>query len=399
MTIATSTPPLRDAFEQLRELSDPRGIVSLFVDTGAEHGGSGGELALRNAISDLRREVSEEGPPDRSRVLERRLKELSVAIGELLNSAQPGRGRALFAGLSGGAPRSLWSRHHLGTAAVLAPGAHLTPLLPAIEAEQPFGVISVSGDGVRALGLSDGNADEAAWLTFTIDAGEWRRMVGPASANPARRSTTASQRDLYRRRLEEHRERAASETVAPLVALAESRGWTRVLVSGSPALTEPLRRDWPRDAPPLLGADRRLVHTLSPEEVRRQAEPRLAEARRACQSELVKRAIDGALSSRGAAAVGLDDVLFTLREGQVHHLLLDPTFLHAGARAPDGRLVREGELPAGVRREELTPEPRLLDRMIERALATGAAVTSVEDPARSMLAERDGVAALLRWSR
>lgn len=403
MSIATTTRPLRTAFEGLRALSDPQGILSFLVDTGAEHGrrrgGNNAELALRNAVSELRREVREDGPPERWSALDRRLGELDLALRELVDPSQPGRGRALFAGLSGGDVRLLWSRHRMGTAAVLAPRAHLAPLLPALEAEQPFGVIAVSADGVRALDLSDGNAGEAAWLAFAIDSGEWRRMVGPAGANPARESTTASQRDLFTRRVDEHRRQAVAETVGSLVGLADSKGWTRVLLSGAAALTEPLRREWPEAGPPLALAGFRLEHTLSPDEVRRRAEPRLAAERRASQSELVRRAIDGALSSSGTAVAGLDDVLFTLQEGHVHHLLLDPTMSHSGARAPDGRVVRAGEVPAGVRREELTPEPRLLDWMLDRALDTGASVTSIEDPARSELAEHDGVAALLRWPR
>jgi hypothetical protein len=258
-------------------------------------------------------------------------------------------------------------------------------------------VISVSGEGVRALDLSEGGADEAAWLTFNIEADEWRRMVGPASANPARHLTTASQLDLYKRRVEAHREQAVAETVAPLAGLAEANGWMRVLLAGEPALTAPIRGGWPDAGPPLLIADIRLVGTLSAEAVRRAAEPLLAEARRKAQSDLVRQAVDGALSSAAAAAVGLDDVLSSLHEGRVHHLLVDPKVRHAGASAPDGRLVSAGEVPAGAREEELTPEPHLLERMLGRALATGAEVTAIGDPARMQLAPHDGVAALLRW--
>ncbi len=45
---------------------------------------------------------------------------------------------------------------------------------------------------------------------------------------------------------------------------------------------------------------------------------------------------------------------------------------------------------------ELRPELRLAERMIERALATGARVVPV-DGAAELLGTPDGVAALLRW--
>jgi hypothetical protein len=52
-------------------------------------------------------------------------------------------------------------------------------------------------------------------------------------------------------------------------------------------------------------------------------------------------------------------------------------------RGPDGR--------AG------TPETRLTERLVERALATGARVSPVEGAARGPLVEAGGIAALVRW--
>jgi len=401
MPVTAAATPLRELLGQLMGMSDDLGVLSLYVDTGAEEGRrsgpSGGTIALRNALSELRERVRSAGPHERWNALEQRLDALAPALAELVDPSLPGRGRALFVALSGGDPRTLSSRHHVGTVAVLERTPYLMPLLPVLEAEQPFGVISVSGDGVRALDLVQGAAEEAAWLGFDIAAGEWRRMVGPASANPARQGTTAAQVDLFRRRLEAHRERAVADAVAPLLALAEAHGWTRVLLAGEPSRTEPLVHDWPQDELPLVTADVALVATLSPEEVRRRTEPLMSEARRAVQSVVVRRALDGALSSASAAAVGLADVLSALQKGRVQHLLIDPVAKPEGSVAPDGRLVPAGEVPPGVRAEDLVDEPHLPERMLERALATGAEVTALEDPARGELAGHDGVAALLRW--
>ncbi len=401
MSVTATARPLREALAQLATMSDELGALSLYLDTGAEEGGrsgpSRGEIALRNALSELRSGVRSAGPRARWSALERRLDELEPALAELVGPALPGRGRALFAGLSGGEPRTLTTRHHVGSVAVLERTPYLMPLLPVLEAEQPYGVISVSGDGVRALDLAEGVAEEAGWEAFDIASGEWRRMVGPAAANPARQRTSAAQVDLFRRRLEAHRERAVADAVAPLVGLAEVHGWTQVLLAGEPSRTEPLGRDWPQDGPPLVTAHTLLAVTLSPEEVRRVAEPLIVEARRVEQCDLVRRVLDGAFSTASGAAVGLGDVLSALAEGRVQHLLMDPTVRHAGSIAPDGRLVRAGVVPAGARPEELVEEPHLMERMLERALATDAEVTALEDPARGELVAHDGVAALLRW--
>lgn len=49
------------------------------------------------------------------------------------------------------------------------------------------------------------------------------------------------------------------------------------------------------------------------------------------------------------------------------------------------------------RRDRVTPEPHLTERLVEQALAAGARVTPMEGAAQGMLQESDGVAALLRW--
>ena len=63
-----------------------------------------------------------------------------------------------------------------------------------------------------------------------------------------------------------------------------------------------------------------------------------------------------------------------------------------GGISPDGSLFADGER-LGLGKEE----PRLLERIVERALDTGARVTPVGGPAAGQLADADGIAALLRW--
>ena len=91
----------------------------------------------------------------------------------------------------------------------------------------------------------------------------------------------------------------------------------------------------------------------------------------------------------------MDDVLTALAEGRVQHLLLDPRRRHAGARAADGRLVAAGEVLPGA--GAAAPEPHLMERMLERALATGAGVTVLQDGAAEPLDAHGGIGAALRW--
>jgi hypothetical protein len=81
-----------------------------------------------------------------------------------------------------------------------------------------------------------------------------------------------------------------------------------------------------------------------------------------------------------------------LNEGRVEHVIYDSARRYTGGIGPDGSLFADGErLGLG------TEEPRLLERIVERALDTGARVTPLDGSAADRLADADGIAALLRW--
>ena len=72
----------------------------------------------------------------------------------------------------------------------------------------------------------------------------------------------------------------------------------------------------------------------------------------------------------------------------------DATPSHRGSIAADGTLQAASE---GDRAAQNTPEPRLTERLVERAFETGARVSPVEGASRGALAEAGGIAAFLRW--
>jgi hypothetical protein len=73
----------------------------------------------------------------------------------------------------------------------------------------------------------------------------------------------------------------------------------------------------------------------------------------------------------------------------------DPTRREATAIDIKNRYDAGAEVGPGG--EPATPEPRLTERLGERALATGARVSPVEGAARGVLSEAAGIGALLRW--
>lgn len=396
-----STAELRRMLGDLAGLRDEAGVLSLYVSTGAERGRRRspreGEIELRTRLGELRARVRAQGPGARAATLEERLGDLTGALEDLVDPSLEGRGRALFVALGGGGVHRVSTRAPMGTEAVLEPTAYLMPLMAAVADEQPAGVVSISGEALRAIHVRGSAAHEVLAASFDIPSEDWRPMVGPASTNPTLGHESESQRDLFARRLEDHR-RARLAEIAPRVwEEARRRGWTRILVAASPERAEALASHRPDGAPELVAGSRLLAATLSPQEVREAAEGELRAARLAQERALTERVRDAALAANGRAVVGIADTVGALAEGGVHHLLLDPARRPAGARAPDGRLVPEGEVPPGADPAAMAPEPHLMERLLEMALQTDAQVTLLSGEAAGLLAEHGGVAAELRW--
>jgi hypothetical protein len=96
-----------------------------------------------------------------------------------------------------------------------------------------------------------------------------------------------------------------------------------------------------------------------------------------------------------AGALGPSEVVAALNLGRVAHLVYDPEVRYAGSVGVDGALYADAEIGPGG--EPATPEPRLTERLVERALATAARVSPVEGAAHGVLREAAGIGALLRW--
>jgi hypothetical protein len=84
-----------------------------------------------------------------------------------------------------------------------------------------------------------------------------------------------------------------------------------------------------------------------------------------------------------------------LNEGRVAHLIYDPEVRYVGSVGADGALYADAE--SGLAGSPNTSEPRLTERLVERALATGARVSPIEGAAGEVLSDAAGIGALLRW--
>jgi stalled ribosome rescue protein Dom34 len=113
--------------------------------------------------------------------------------------------------------------------------------------------------------------------------------------------------------------------------------------------------------------------------------------------KLVEQARDAALSSGGTGALGLRDTLDALTQARVSHLILEDGRNWPGQHSQDGAILVGSDAPLGLDTSDMVADQNMSERMIERALGTDAKVTLVQGPAIEVLAEYEGVAAILRW--
>jgi len=377
---------------ELAARTDPVGYLTIIADVDPRAQATRRApwaIEVDNELHALEARLREEGPRERWAAFRDCLERTAPERERLLDASEPGRGRVLFAPVSKGRETDAFVLQlPLPTRVVLEERPYVRPLVAALERGRPAGIVTVSREGLRAVEIALGIPAEVASIALGAETEDWREMKGPAAGNPARAQQTAPQRDRFERRVADVLERALAARAPELDALARERGWEHVIVAGDPRLTAPVAGAL-EDAGHAVGAVPRTVGG----DASTVAEAFVDELAAARQVRL--RALAARVREAGAEATeGLPGTLAALNEGRVATLVLDEEAVYRGAVAPDGRLFPEGAAaPDG---EELRPEPRLAERMIERALATGSRVVPV-DGAAELLGTPDGVAALLRW--
>lgn len=216
---------------------------------------------------------------------------------------------------------------------------------------------------------------------------------GPAGQYnaPVREQRQARERDRSERFLDH-----AADVVAEV---AGERDWERVFVTGAERWTEtimaklpqPLRDRVFRESQVLTGVDDGALADMVTEWVHEQHKDR--------ENELLAKI--RAAAGTGGGALGLSQVAAALNAVRVAHLVYDPEVRYAGSVGADGALYGGDEARPG---EQVTPEPRSNERLVERALATGAQISPIEGAAGARLTDAAGVGARpellhLRWSQ
>ena len=318
-------------------------------------------LALQATVDRLHKMLEEESSGGEPRAL----------IGFVEVARKPGEERWYGARIAPGRPRVLFGR-----------AAQIHPLLELLDDGAPLGVAAVSSERVRLLDWRLGQAEQLHDWELEYFAGQWRERKGPRTRDPARgQAVSSSGRDQHDQRLEANRERFAKQTGELARGEAKGRGWRQLLVFGDERYAREFAEGLDdRDAlRHVEGAD---LISEPIAKIEGRIEQLLPDLNRERERLLIDR-IKEAAYAEGRSALGPQETFQALGEGRVEHLVYD------SERDYPDELEMEGEAAANG-----LP---LIERMIELALSTSAAITPVEGESAKALDEQGGVIALLRY--
>jgi hypothetical protein len=370
---------------RLAAFDDEIGVLSLYATV--EPGSAVGQTRMRSTVTALRRDLAEHADRDWAARAEARLAELEQTITDLLDPTEPGLGRMMFAQIGGDAVHTAWIQRPVGEVAVVESNAYLWPLLAAIEPAAPAGVARVGRDGVRLFDCRYGLAAELDSVSFNLPGAT---TSGEPRSDVPTLSRAGIHPDRYAQRVEEHLTKYLRQAAGTVAEHARQRGWQTLVLVGDPRLTRILAEALPPDRD-RTELDAVLDPDLTPTEVLDFVTPTLTEARTRREAAAVQRVADLARAG-GNGVLGLADTVSMLQAGRVERLLLDA----AGGWRPEDA-VDAGAPPTAVLLAGEGTASELAEGMVELALSRGGAVTLLDSAAAADLADRDGVAALLRW--
>lgn len=391
-----------DVLSSVVALEDPLGVLSIYAALAPEeetHPRPAWELELRRGLDEARACLEAEQGAAPAAAFDDRLEELGDDLDLLVSPRESGRGRALFAGLSGSEAIRISLQQPFPPRVVVAGCALARPLASALEAGRPAGLLLVSEEELRVWEWRLGRVEELRSIPV-LEPGDRRQLLGPSAAHPRSSPQAGSgfhvgqQRDLYERRAEEGRMRFLAHA-AHVPELARERGWDEVVLGGDESLAGGiLEHLQERDGVEAV-LEPRLLGWLAPAALAAAITPMIEEERARRQLALLERVRDEALAG-GQGAIGLADTLAALAEGRVELLLLPADRDLRGSRALDGSLYPPEVAPPGISPADLRPEPFLAERMVQRAVRTDARVTFLRGGVEAALGT-DDAAALLRW--
>jgi peptide subunit release factor 1 (eRF1) len=390
--------------ERIRELlrfDDGSGVLSFYVGITPDRAADPqptAPLELRSRIKALKQDL-EARDPDLAKRVDARIDQLQPQLDRLVDPHAHGRGRALFAAVDDDRVETVSLQLPFADRVVHHDSAFVRPLVAAYDEGRDAGILTVSRETARVLAWSVGEVEEISSSLFEVEDDVIARTKS-ATVRPAGQGSGGRQdRDDFEARLDDNLHRWVKGVIADVAEQIEKRGWDRVVVAGNPKLREDVAQ-WLRDADNrgtrVLVADD-TFETEAPHVVAERVWPLLRSVHRDREAALVDDTIERGLGGHGAA-VGLRKVCDALNEGRVMHLLYAADLELEGYRSSEDTLHPRVEgVVAESEQVSMTREPLFVERLIEKAVATGAQVTPVDHEVAGPLQAHEGVGALLRW--
>ncbi|MDQ2628129.1 MAG: hypothetical protein M3Y90_14170 [Actinomycetota bacterium] len=381
-----------DGVRELSQRTDKLGVlsVSLNADPSGDPNLQAANIDLKNRFRELQRRIAAE--TDDSGETGAALERIWPRVAELADPAAAGRSRILFAGLEGDWVLQLQSALPIASRVVLDDRPFIHPLLEVIDEGRPAGVVLVSAEEARLLEWRVGSLQPLSRIEQPYIQAAHER-AGHLGGGPQGQFNTPM-REQRQSREQDRAHRFLDQVTTVAAGLAAERRWERILVSGGDRWSEPTVAKFPQALRDRIFVDSRVLGGLDDAALQAAVTDWAHEQHAERERQLLDSVGEGAGAGH-AVALGLSEVAAALNAGRVAHLIYDPDVRYTGMVGANGSLYGGEEVGPDGRPGE--PEPRLTERLVERALQTGARISPIEGAADGRLRDAAGIAALLRW--
>jgi hypothetical protein len=381
-----------DGIWELFQRTDKLGVlsVSLNADPSGDPNLAAAAIDLKNRFRELQRRIAADS--DHSDETVAALERLWPRVAELADPGASGRSRILFAGLEDDRVLQLQCALPIATRVVLDDHPFIHPLLELLDEGRPAGVVLVSAEEARLLEWRVGSLQMLSRIEQQYVEAPHER-AGHIGGGPRGQFHTPM-REQRQSREHDRAHRFLDQVTTVAAGLAAERGWERILVSGGDRWTEPTVAKFPQALRDRIFADARVLSGLDGPALQAAVTDWAHEQHAERERQLLESVCDGAGSGHGAA-LGLSEVAAALNAGRVAHLIYDPEVRYTGRVGANGALYGGDEV--GPDGQPGAADSRLTERLVERALQTGARISPTQGAADGRLRDAVGIAALLRW--
>lgn len=200
----------------------------------------------------------------------------------------------------------------------------------------------------------------------------------------------------YQRRVQNAHQSHAKETIETLDRIVREEKVDHVLLAGDPQIIPVLEAELPKHLAEKVVDKLKIDLKASDKEIFETTLEKMREQDAKTDAEKVER-LFREFRARGLAVLGIQDTLEALANGQVDEMLISAALEQSEPEEKRVDAILAPEIPDSGGGTD-SDEPRTVhmpDLLVTKAKQTDATVTFIEDAA--LLAEAEGVGALLRW--